>query len=80
MGKYRYDLQNAIEMRKSNMETSKSYHSEQDSYYDDQVFRLLPYVLDEMMEELTQRFDFKVENLATPALKELDQQIKSLGQ
>ena len=90
MGQYRHELENAIGLRHINKDTlrdfapwmddkGKSYHNEQVSYFDDQILNLLPLVLDEMMEELTRRFDLKVENMATPALQEIDRQIKSLG-
>ena len=40
---------------------------------------MLPKVLDEMLEELVKRFDVKVKDEATPALRELNEELRRLG-
>lgn len=90
MGKFREELQRAIDLRQihsSNMsdlgafmdDYGKSNTQAQIRYFEDQIANLLPLVLDEMMEELIRRFDIKVKDEATPALQSLRQELQNLG-
>ena len=90
MGKQRYQLEQLINLRASNQATldsygylmderGRSYHTSKAQYYDDQIMRQLPHVLDEMLEELVKRFEVKVKDEATPALRELNNELRRLG-
>ena len=87
---YRQDLESLISMRQSNRgvlnrygylmdDVGMSYHRSKDDYYGQQIYSMLPKVLDEMLEELVKRFDVKVKDEATPALRELNEELRRLG-
>ena len=90
MGEYRHQLENLYHLRSSNRETlnsysylmddyGKAYHTSQVDYYNNEIARILPNVLDELVEEAVKRIDIKIKNEATPALQELKRELQSLG-
>ena len=90
MGKYRQELERLNQLKLSNRDIlnsysslmddyGKSYHTSQVDYFDDEITRILPLVLDELVEEAVKRIDIKVKNEATPALQDLKRELQSLG-
>ena len=90
MGKYMNELEGLVNLRQGNNavlngygylmdDVGKSYHTAKAGYYDEQIYRILPMVLDEMMEEVAKQFDVKVKDEATPALRQLNEELRRLG-
>ena len=90
MNTYRNKLEALVAMRDFNRDVlnhygyvmddmGKSYHTSKAQYFDDQIIRALPMVLDEMLEEIIRQFDIKVQDEATAALRQLREELRRLG-